>query len=251
MTTELVSAAEHINPLAHLPEALQQKILAASAKIQQSASVSINKIRLDSKSYIFPDGTESNSFSGIIVGVKHANIHYAGEYEEGVTNPPDCLAVGDDSCSALVPLAEVENKYSTACGSCPKMQWGSALKGKGKACGEHTLLALYVPAFGEDLFLIEEKKANSKAVDGYLANVNNKYGHPVAVLTEFTIGAKNKWEQSFQATGIVSQDLVVKLVERFEEANTMLEARVVDSYKKPAPKTEDAGDAPARAARAR
>jgi hypothetical protein len=251
MTTELVSAAEPVNPLAHLPEALQKKILAASAKIQQSANVSINKIRLDAKTYIFPDSTEVSSFSAIIVGVKHANIHYAGEYEEGVTNPPDCLAVGDESCANLIPLSEVESKYSVTCNDCPKMQWGSALKGKGKACGEHTLLALFVPSLGEDLFLIEEKKANSKAVDGYLANVNNKYGHPVAVLTEFTIGAKNKWEQTFFASGVVSSDLVMKLVERFEEANTMLEARVTDSYRKTPTKTEPASEVAARPARAR
>lgn len=233
MTTDIITTAEHENPLAHLPVEMQQKILSSSAKIQRSANISVNKIRLDAKSYIFPDGTETNQFSGVIVGIKHANIHYAGEYEEGVTNPPDCLAVGDESCANLVPLADVEDKYSVACGSCPKMQWGSAAKGKGKACGEHTLLAVYVPAFGEDLFLIEEKKANSKAADGYIANINNKYGHPVAVLTEFNIGAKTKWEQTFATTGKVAPDLVVKLVERFDEANAMLEARVVDAYRKP------------------
>jgi len=230
--TDIVTTAEHENPLANLPEELQKKILAASQQIQQSSSVTINKIRLDAKNYILPDSTETEKFSGIIVGIKHANIHYAGEYEEGVTNPPDCIALGDVPCNDLVPHESVVEKYCTTCAACPKFQWGSAARGKGKSCGEHTLLAVYIPSLGDELYLLEEKKANSKAVDGYLASINNKYGHPVAVLTEFAIGVKNKWEQSFSATGRTSAELVTKLVDRFEEANVMLEARVLDAYKR-------------------
>ena len=48
--TDIISTAEHDNPLAHLSEELQAKILAASQRIQQSSSVTINKIRLDAKS---------------------------------------------------------------------------------------------------------------------------------------------------------------------------------------------------------
>lgn len=230
MSTGLSTISE--STLANLPEALQQKILEASKKIQESSSTTINKIRLDAKSYIFPDQNEVQSFHGIILATKHANIHYQGEYQEGVQNPVDCIAVGDVACKDLRPHDKVENPYSSHCATCDFFQWGSGARNKGKACGEHTLLAVYVPSYGDDILLLEAKRKNSSIVDGYLKVVAKKYGHPIAVITQFTMGEINKWEQSFNAIDATKPELVINLSNRIEEADDMLIARVTDSYQK-------------------
>lgn len=183
--------------LASLPAELQAKILAASEQLSNAATISVNKIRNDAKAFIFPDGTETQSFAGIIVGIKHANIHFAGEYSEGKSNPPDCIAVCEGAIDAsnvdLSPHNEVLMPYIAGhCGQCPKLQWNSDKggKGKGKECSEYVMLAVSVPALGDDIYLLECKKGNAKTADGYLAAVRTKFGHPIAVLTQFAMGTK-------------------------------------------------------------
>lgn len=258
MSTELITSEAF--SLAELDEELQAKVLAASQQLKDSSSISISRIRLDQKSFIFPDGTETQNFSGIIVSAKHANLHYAGLYEEGKSNPPDCIAVLEGSNDAkndqLSPNAEVFMKYCTNCNDCENFKWGSAPVGKGKACTEHVLLTVYVPSMGDELFLLECKKANAKEADGYIASMVNKYGHPVAVITHFQQGVKQKWNQEFGAQSLTSKDLVSNLVNRIDEANDMLTARIIDAYRRgsiaqPAPEQTVSGEAPGRAKRDR
>lgn len=225
--------------LANLPEDIQQKILAYSKQIQESSTISVAKIRLDAKNYIFPDQTETQTFSGVIVGIKHANIYYEKEYEDGKLHPPRCFAVGDVACANLSPHSKVQQPCSATCETCFNFEWGSALRGKGKACAEITLLAVYVPSLGDDLYYLEQKKGNSRIADTYLFNVSKKYGTPLAVLTEFSMGVKNKWEQTLTAVKPVSPEIIMTLVGRMEEANNMLEARVIESYKRPEASTEE------------
>lgn len=260
MTTELATFDETTFSLASLPEKLQAKILAASQTIKDSSTISINKIRIDAKSFIFPDGNEVQTFSGIIVASKHANIHYQGEYEEGKTNPPDCVAVlpgeQDSPNDRLIPHADVVARFGTTCNECPKLQWGSDKggKGKGKECAEHVLLAIYVPSLGDDLYLLEAKKGNARIVDGYIAATVTKFQHTVAVNTQFSMGETKKWKQSFKAEGFANGDVVAALVKRFDEANNMLYARVIDAYRRGSvevavPSAELPANAPKRAAR--
>lgn len=215
-----------------IPEELQQKILSASQHIEASCLATLNKLRLTSNKYIFPDGTEVPEFTGVIVGIKHANIHYPALYKKGVINPPDCFAVGDTACSDLTPHPKVEAKYCVKCHDCTKYQWKSALVGNGKACAEHTLLALYIPQLGEELFLLEEKKANSKACDSYLNTIKNKFGHPIFVYTNFKMGEKDDWVQTFYSVDKVPNELVTKLADRIDEAGAMLTDRTVSLYQK-------------------
>lgn len=260
MESELAIVDTQQTSLTALPENLQQRIMAASLRLKESSAVQVNKIRNDAKNFVMPDGDEADSFTGIIVAAKHANMHYASAYAEGITNPPDCLAImdgSDDSSNVdLTPQKLVTSPYSGNCGSCSKLQWGSDKggKGKGKACAEYVMLAIAVPSLGDDLFLLECKKGNARVVDNYLANVTNKHGHPIVVNTTFSMGIKNKWAQSFLAKSPVSDELVASLAGRIDEANAMLVERVKGAYQKAAvaandTKTTDTSSG--RAARAR
>lgn len=237
MDSDLTTVDNQQVAITALPESLQQRVLEASNRLKESSSVQVNKIRNDAKNFILPDGEEVDSFTGIIIAVKHANMHYAMAYEEGVTNPPDCLAVMEDAndvaCADLKPHRVVESPYSAACGHCAKLQWGSDKggKGKGKECAEYVMLAIYIPSLGDDLFLLECKKGNSKTADSYLANVTSRFGHPIVAHTLFSMGKKAKWAQSFNTTTPVSAELVAALAERIDEANSMLVERVKGAYR--------------------
>lgn len=234
-----IATTEDTFSFASLSEDLQAKILAASEQLKNSAVFTVNKIRNDAKSFIFPDGFETQEFSGIIVAARHANIHYANEYKEGESNPPDCVAVSEQKDvpnNDLKPNSIVVEPYCASnCGACSKLQWGSDKggKGRGKECAEFVLLAIAVPALGDDLYLLECKKGNAKTADGYLALTTNKFGHPITVLTKFSMGTKTKWNQEFVSVSSVSSDLVTNLAKRIDEADSMLISRVTSSYKQP------------------
>lgn len=256
MSQELAEVTGGEFSLANLPEEMQAKIKAAADKLRATSAIKVNKIRLDAKSYIFPDGSEVQSFNGVIVAAKHSNIHYAGDYEEGTINRVDCFAireVGDDAANKdLTPHSSVIGKYHTNCGDCPKWQWGSDKRKKGKECAEYVLLAVVVPSLGDTMYLLEEKKGNAKVIDGYIRNVTDKFGHPLAVQTQFTMGEEDKWKQSFQVVGGTAQELVTNLAGRITEADQMLTERVLTSYDagdEPVAKSEEAP--PAREARSR
>ena len=221
--------------LSKLPPDIQAKIKAASDILKGSTSIAVNKIRNGHNRYTFPDNSEAQSFVGIIVGIKHANIHYKGQYTKGVVNPADCFAVvnGDEDLpnDQLTPHANVAKPHSKTCKDCEKFKWKSAAVGKGKACAEYLLLAVYVPALGtDDLLLLEQKKANARVADGYIAQLRAKYGHPMVVTTRFAIGETNEWDQTFQAVGITNNAIIEKLGNRIDEANLMLTERALGAY---------------------
>ena len=252
---ELAPVTE-VTPLANLPEALQAKIKATADSLKNSCAVAINRIAHQAQGWKMPDGEVVQSFTGIIVGIKHANIHYPGLYKKGIINPVDCFAVtegdGDAACDSLSPHAMVEEPYGSTCATCPKFQWGSALMGSGKACAEHTLLAVNVPSLGDDIYLIEMKKGNSRIADSYIANTSTRYGHPIAVYTEFTIGRKAEWEAELVATANVNVDVISTLANQMDAANAMLLERAKGAYKSPTePANDSEPEAVGRKARAR
>jgi hypothetical protein len=218
------------DPLEFLPPELRAKVEAAQKEIQNSSVMSGKKIAPQAKlgnKYRFPDGTLVKKFTGIIVASMHANKHYPNAYDENNMQPPDCVAANkgaDSPNSQLVPLAEVPEPYNRDCGSCPKFQWGSARQGKGKACAEYLLLALYVPALGNELVLMEQKKARAQQMDNYLRQHTTEVCPlPLLVQTEFSIGAGDDiWEQTFTAVGNTPREIVATLVPRIEEAKMML-----------------------------
>jgi hypothetical protein len=233
---DIIVKPDYENALANLPAEIQAKILAASKRIQESAGADVRKISYSANKYTMPDGTETQSFVGVVVATKHANIHYPGEFDRRNFQPPDCIAVlaGNDDvkCVDLHPHEKVLKPHHANCANCPKFQFGSAKVGKGKACHEHTLLAVYIPAFGDALHLLEQKKRNSTVVDQYLKNLTNRVGHPMAVMTKFTVGEDDDWVQTFGSADITNPDLLPSLANRIDEANDMLYERVVGAYKR-------------------
>lgn len=65
---------------------------------------------------------------------------YAKDFDADVVQVPDCYALDD-----TVPHDQAANPQANTCGECERNKWGSATRGKGKACRESARV-IVVPA---------------------------------------------------------------------------------------------------------
>lgn len=98
-----------------------------------------------------------NQMAVVILDGIHENIFYGTAYDPDNRAPPKCFAFGREEDGTFVPEDEMEpheivdketdtfERQSSDCASCPNNEWGSAEKGRGKACGNRRRLAL-IPA---------------------------------------------------------------------------------------------------------
>jgi hypothetical protein len=94
------------------------------------------------------DGTESGQEIDLIIAfVKSGqNTFFVHEFGEGESGPPDCKS--EDGVHGLGFLEEHEEDdtpQQRLCATCPKGQYGSATKGKGKACSEYAKIFGFLP----------------------------------------------------------------------------------------------------------
>jgi hypothetical protein len=251
--TDLVPISEIDETLNNLPEDLRNRLLAARKSIEESATFSLKKIGVKQGGlmYRLPDESTAASFSGIILAVKHANKNYPNPYVASKIEPADCVAVeftGDKRNAELSPLEEVKNPYNDNCGACPNYQWGSNKggTGRGKLCTEYVIAAVYIPSLGDDIYLVEQKKARAAKFDTYLKRVTAKTGHPMMVFTRFEINVNGEpFEQDFSAAAPIPAELISELAGRLDEAEQILISSVrsslVNNDEAGSNKTDEAG----------
>jgi hypothetical protein len=87
-----------------------------------------------------------NAMIVIITDYIMENVYYEGDYDQDALTPPTCFAFGtDDSMKPHDVVFENESNQHDKCQGCPMNEWGSAEKGKGKACSNKRRLAM-IPA---------------------------------------------------------------------------------------------------------
>lgn len=74
-----------------------------------------------------------NKMHAVVLAHCLENAKYEGEYDQDNPQPPSCYAFGDDA-DTMAPHEEAEKKYSDGCKGCENNKFGSAEKGRGKAC---------------------------------------------------------------------------------------------------------------------
>ena len=78
------------------------------------------------------------------------NVYYEGDFDPNVLSPPTCFAFGRDEDDiapheVVVKAGQNQDDGAGACKGCPLNAWGTADKGRGKACRNTRRLAL-IPA---------------------------------------------------------------------------------------------------------
>ena len=119
-----------------LQRQLAAQALAAQGMRTTGSYISFKNARLK------VDGQEvpNNQADVRVLAVIGERAWYDGEYDADKTQVPACYALDDSA-----PHSEAADPQAATCAECPKNKWGSAPKGRGKACREGARM-IVVPA---------------------------------------------------------------------------------------------------------
>lgn len=82
-----------------------------------------------------------NKMLAVVLASCLENAFYEGEFDADNPTPPSCYAFGNVD-SEMVPHDAVKKPVSDSCSDCPNNKFGSAEKGRGKACKNGVRIAL-------------------------------------------------------------------------------------------------------------
>jgi len=106
----------------------------------------------------------ANQLDVRVLAVLSERAWYSKDFDADAVQVPDCYALG-----ATSPHADAANLQADHCGDCPHNKWGSATRGKGKACREAARVVV-VPA---NVPLASAQMYTAKVPVTSLATVNN------------------------------------------------------------------------------
>jgi hypothetical protein len=93
-----------------------------------------------------------NQMTVVMLDTIFENLYYEGKFDPNELAPPLCYAIARNE-EELVPHQDVfklGQNQNDKCQGCPKLKWGSADTGRGKACGQKRRFAV-IPAGNTDM----------------------------------------------------------------------------------------------------
>jgi hypothetical protein len=203
------------------------------------------------------------------------NVYYEEAFDADNRTPPTCFAFHKDpeTKDEMGPDPEhltddVFDQQSELCKDCPQNEWGSAAKGRGKACSNRRRLAClpagtYTSAGrggGYELELIDDEDhfrsadeaflkipvMSGKGFDAYVKDVAEQLRKPLfAVYTRvyLTPDPKSQFKVNFELIEEVDPGLIPTLMDRYRKLHEGIDFPYV-------PFTEEEDDQPARKASA-
>lgn len=216
-----------------------------------------------------------NMMACVIVHGIYENVFYEASFDPDNKTPPTCFAfwdpsTGDDADDEMGPHEDVAKEdcftpQADLCNGCPQNEWGSAEKGKGKACSNRRRLAV-IPAGaykslgknkGFELEMFEDaddfKKSDLaylklpvmsvKNYSSYVREISEQLGKPTwAVYTNIALepDERSQYKVVFELIDEVPDDLMDMIYKRHRDA--------VDEIAFPyrPPSDEDAAEEPAK-----
>ena len=130
MTTEIATLQQR------LAEQLERQQRAAADLRTTGAYISFKNAQLKIDGQSIP----GNMAEVRVLAAVGERTYYAGEYDADAVQIPTCYAL-----DSTEPHLNAPEPQADSCGDCPKNKWGSAIRGKGKACREGARL-IVVPA---------------------------------------------------------------------------------------------------------
>jgi hypothetical protein len=188
-----------------------------------------------------------NKIRVIVIGSAHERAWYEDSYDPDNIAIPKCWGLAADDVTA--PHHSVEDPQAASCAACPMNRWGSADRGKGKACKERVRLAL-IPANvavgnGDAILKAEVALAripvtSVKNWSNYVSMVASTKKRPTfAVVTE--LSAKPDPRFQFQVTFDYVSDVDVQFLPQLDEKRQIAQ----DVLLKPFEARQEAEPAPA------
>lgn len=115
------------------------------------------------------DGTPipNNQVDTRVLAAIGERTYYAGEYDADQVQVPDCYALDSD-----MPHPEARDPQAEACADCPQNKWGSAARGRGKACREGARLIIVpanIPLKSAPMYTAKIPVTSLSAVTGFVS----------------------------------------------------------------------------------
>jgi hypothetical protein len=189
---------------------------------------------------------KNNEMAVIILDSVLENVFYGSDYDPDEPKGPLCFAFGREE-KDMVPHADVVEagtEQAESCHGCPMNEFGTADKGKGKACRNVRRLGL-IPAgsFAKDGSFEPEEDEDAyrdaqlgflklpvTSVKGYAAYVKTLAASlkrpPLGVFTKITVvpDAKSQFRVTFEALGNVPNELMSVIMARKPEAVSSIDS---------------------------
>lgn len=188
-----------------------------------------------------------NQAAVVIVDSILENVYFEGEYDPSTPQAPTCFAFGRDE-TELEPHDSVDKtpefeRQAAECSGCPMNVFGSADRGRGKACRNTRRLAL-IPAGSYDakgnLDLFDDEdhfrktpiafmKLPVTSVRGYAAFVKQvasalrRPPHGVIARLSVTPDPKSQFKVNFEVIDKVPNDLMSAVMQRHTDAEAVIE----------------------------
>lgn len=171
-----------------------------------------------------------NKLECIIVASGFVHRLYEGAFDADNPQAPICFALsltGED----MEPHKDSAQPQSDKCETCENYKWGSAEKGRGKACkAGRNLIAIPKSALEQGISKAEMGKMTLPvtSVRGWANYVNSlatQYRRPPwAMLTEVSLvpDVKTQFQVKFTAVGMVDNEHLAAIRAKQEMANTVL-----------------------------
>lgn len=197
----------------------------------------------------------NNQMAVVIVDAIMENVFYDSDYDPDAITSPKCYAFGRDE-NSIQPHEDCEEAQSGGCAACPHNQWGSAEKGRGKACSNRRRLALidagqltkdgaFEPhsdpaAFAKaEIAFLKLPPTSIKGFASYtkqLAKVQKLPPFGVFTLVSLESDPRTQFKLVFEQLDVVPSALQKTIFERHKEARELIEfpyAKVEPATEKP------------------
>lgn len=191
---------------------------------------------------------KNNALECIIVGYCALNRWNEAMYDPDNKQPPDCYAfslISDDPDMAPHPSAT--NKQSDKCADCEKNAFGTAVNGKGKACGNTIRLGLITAKDAEDTDAIGSAELATAGISPtnrvhfkkYQDEVMEEHGRPLwAVVTQISShdDPKTQIRLEFKLVDVIDDnDTLLALEKRYDKIQDVLQRPFAAPTEKKAP----------------
>jgi hypothetical protein len=183
-----------------------------------------------------------NQMAVIILDSILENVYYDSDFNPDAISAPKCFAYGRDEAS-LKPhdvVFEHGQEENAKCEGCPRNEWGSAERGRGKACSNRRRLSLlaagrmngsFFPAEPAELAtsaigLLKLPVMSVKAFSGYIKQIGSVMKRPpfgVITLIKVVPDPKSQFRVEASFLGKTPDSLLPVVMQRREEGKAALE----------------------------
>lgn len=187
-----------------------------------------------------------NQMAVIILDAVLENVYYEGDFDPDNPTGPTCFAFGrsDDAMAPHEVVVTAGLQQADACTGCPKNEWGTANKGKGKACRNTRRVAMisageldpktnefsaYEDAGYFQTAEVGYLKLPVTSVKGYAAFVKQVAGSlrrpPHGIFTKVRVipDDKTQFKVLFEALASVPNELMQIVIDRNKEVASVIE----------------------------